>query len=627
MIRWSSNALELINLGFSEFEQLTESELKLLCAVTAGIMAHCGVSPDEHFHNDPHFSGLWGTERTIRAKVIRWLCADSKASSYVDPAGIIIQGARIAGGLDLSFVRVTFPLTFIRCCLAAPAHLLFSRLDGLLLRGTVALAIQADGMEVQGDLRMFDGFCLRGELGLRGALIGGSVFLLDGALLGQNGVAIRADRIKVGGSIALRQGLNVEGAVHLNGAQIPGDLDFTTAVFCNFGENAVVVDGATIGGCLFLRSTTAIGTVRLVRASIAANLECDGVRLLAPAKEKLGVALGADGVSIRGDLFLRDQFRVEGQMRLLGANIDGDLQVTNGHFADGAELHAQKVRVGGRLFWRSVNLGNQTKVNLNHALVSIMADEEASWPQAGNLGVDGLVYSRFAEDRADTKMRLRWLHLQNGLEPHWFKRLLRAAVYGGGKGGTRGWQQKDWPVFRPQPYQQLAKGLREGGDSVAAKRVLVDMENQRRMYGNLTFLAWLWRWILRLFIGYGYRPWYAVLWGLGVVTIGSFLFRYGYDLGVMTPTKAQAYVTFEKSAVNERHGEPPPYYPRFVAPVYSLDTFLPILNLGEKSYWEPNPKEGAWGTRLRIWLWIQIVLGWLLTTLFVAGLTPIIRSG
>ena len=41
----------------------------------------------------------------------------------------------------------------------------------------------------------------------------------------------------------------------------------------------------------------------------------------------------------------------------------------------------------------------------------------------------------------------------------------------------------------------------------------------------------------------------------------------------------------------------------------------------------PNPNRGPCGRFLRVYLWVHIALGWLLTTLFVAGLTPLVRSG
>jgi hypothetical protein len=61
--------------------------------------------------------------------------------------------------------------------------------------------------------------------------------------------------------------------------------------------------------------------------------------------------------------------------------------------------------------------------------------------------------------------------------------------------------------------------------------------------------------------------------------------------------------------------------------VYAVDTFLPIITFGQKDHWTPNSSAGADGAWLRRYLWMHIWLGWLLTTLFVAGLTPIVRSG
>ncbi len=51
----------------------------------------------------------------------------------------------------------------------------------------------------------------------------------------------------------------------------------------------------------------------------------------------------------------------------------------------------------------------------------------------------------------------------------------------------------------------------------------------------------------------------------------------------------RAYSSFEtylpRSDMANRHGT----YQKFSAPVYALDTFLPIINLGQKDRWMPNP--------------------------------------
>jgi hypothetical protein len=52
---------------------------------------------------------------------------------------------------------------------------------------------------------------------------------------------------------------------------------------------------------------------------------------------------------------------------------------------------------------------------------------------------------------------------------------------------------------------------------------------------------------------------------------------------------------------------------------YSLDTFLPIVDLGEADQWTVT---GG----LRWVAWAVILLGWALTTIFVAGFTRIVRN-
>ncbi len=229
---------------------------------------------------------------------------------------------------------------------------------------------------------------------------------------------------------------------------------------------------------------------------------------------------------------------------------------------------------------------------------------------------------------------MQWLSLQNSEEPTRAQRLMHGLLYGGHK---LSWRQTDWPIFIPQPHQQLAKALREIGDNAGAKRVLIDMEDSRRKFGNLSFLSWIWRWLLKVVIGYGYRPAYALGWALLFIAIGSGLFWYNADL--ITPTDRVAQFSASQFDAMARAD-----YPAFSPVVYSLDAFLPIVSLGQKDRWAPNAYRGRvvhvplwlpfrvdeWlttGWLLRLYLWVDIGLGWLLTTLFVAGLTPIVRSG
>ena len=78
-------------------------------------------------------------------------------------------------------------------------------------------------------------------------------------------------------------------------------------------------------------------------------------------------------------------------------------------------------------------------------------------------------------------------------------------------------------------------------------------------------------------------------------------------------------------------------YPKFNALVYSLESFTPLLKLDQSANWTPNANRGAhlphmasWtvttGDLLRIYLWIHIITGWVLTSLWVGALTGLVKS-
>jgi hypothetical protein len=106
--------------------------------------------------------------------------------------------------------------------------------------------------------------------------------------------------------------------------------------------------------------------------------------------------------------------------------------------------------------------------------------------------------------------------------------------------------------------------------------------------------------------------------------VGTACFQVGYWEHLITRAKNVA------QEFNE-----PADYPKFQAFVYSLDALLPIVDLRQKGYWLPNANKGdnvipgvgfRWGGLLRVYFWVHIIFGWILTTLWVAGFTGIIRG-
>jgi hypothetical protein len=149
-------------------------------------------------------------------------------------------------------------------------------------------------------------------------------------------------------------------------------------------------------------------------------------------------------------------------------------------------------------------------------------------------------------------------------------------------------------------------------------------------------------------IAYGYKPWRALWPAAGVVLVGWVIF--GLGAGAMIPAKdniRQTTPTAEK------------YYAPFDPLTYSIDTFLPIIDLGQKKAWIPDVGSTAKfappcahganrlctllpvtvrnavnrvsarvdaGQVLNTWRLWEIGIGRLLTTLAAAGITGLTRT-
>ncbi len=579
--------VDLEVLAQERFAPLSQAELRLLRAAPKGEAAFCGPSAkNDDPANDPAKADEWGPEREIKADLIRWLCVDRDAASVVDPRGIQIYAARITGALDLAFVSVPFPLCLRRCHFTDHVNLISTDLPTLILAGSRVLSVTADGAHVKGSVSLSDGFNAEGEVRLLDAQIGGTLDCRMGIFKNPGGNALGADRADVKGSVFLSGDFSAEGEVRLLGAQIGSNLDCSGGTFKNPGEKALSADRAHVEGGIFLcDGFSTEGEVRLLGAQVGGDLICSGGAFKNPGKD----ALGADGTDVKGSVFLNEGFNAEGEVRLLGAQIGGSLDCCDGQLS---EVIAESAAISGTLFWRSVEATEGTWLNLTNASAGSLIDDEKSWPARGKLFLDGFVYGHIsAHSPRDTKTRLRWLERQ---EP-----------------------------FTPKPYRQLAKVLREAGDDSGARKVLFEMERRRRQVEDRSWYARLGGWVLRLTIGYGIYPLRALGWLVLLTVVGWGLFRHGYFAGAMAPTDKEAYHCFRD------HGQLPHHYQRLTASIYSLENSLPFVNLGQKDHWtpDPNPQGSRWAPGFLRWFrWGQVLVGWLLATLFVAGVTGVVRK-
>lgn len=531
---------QLLELAKEKFlDDWTDADERLFRQTAIGEVAHYGDGDPAEADNK------WDEKRVLRANRIEWLCTDREAIKAVTHRGVHIQGARIEGLLDLSYAKIEFPLFIVDSATPRGMGMQRCQLYALFLTGTHTGPIDADGLRVEHDLHMRDGFHATGEVRLLDVTIGGVLDCSNSHFSNRDGNALNADRIVVKGSVFLRNEFRAEGTVRLRSATIGGNLKCDDSCFSNPDGIALLADGLDVKGDVFLRNGfKAEGEVYLIGAMIGGDLDCEN----AIFSEPKGWALEASRIKVDGSVYLRTQFRADGDVGFSGATVRGSFQ------------------------WRGVQKSEQCSLWLESAKIGTLWDDEKSWP--AKLYLDGLVYDRlYIKSPIASDARLRWLRRQG---------------YDRGK-------------FVPQPYMQLAKVLQEMGHEADARRILIAKQKDPARVAAMTIPQRLWHHVLGLTIGYGYRPWQAAAWIAVFILLGALLFQNGFD-GTQ----------FQKTIVGE-----PPAFNTFV---YSLDSFVPLIDLHQAKY--RLPKAGP----LRVYHWLHIALGWLLTTLLVVGLTGLVRK-
>jgi hypothetical protein len=330
------------------------------------------------------------------------------------------------------------------------------------------------------------------------------------------------------------------------------------ARFENAEEYALNLGGAEIHGSVFLgyeedaRPLHAVGHVDFTGARIDGEVRCDGVRF-------------------------------EGPVWFIGAHIKGDLTFSRNHFSHSvkrSELILSAAEIGRRLFFVGA-MGAVESISLRAANVGALVDDAMSWRIADWLLLDGFCYGRFIDAEVfdpssrmwtrhfsptDAKTRIEWLDHQRDedLENN----------------------------FKPQPWEQLIKVLRELGHEEAVRQVAI--EKQKRIRKGKYIPALLHR-LYGMLCGYGYRPGFLLAWALGVFVIGAILFKLAAVLGVMAPMDRRITEEVKDIACRpERGGNWATCsslhrrgYPSFDPILYSLDLILPVISTQQTKDWAP----------------------------------------
>lgn len=542
------------------------------------------------------------------------------------------QGFESRGEVRLKSASIGGPLECINC------H--FSNLNQNIP------ALNLEGANIEGSILLKEGFVSEGQVNLLGVNIEGYLDCSGGHFLNKGNKALVADGAKIRNRVSLNECFTAKGEVRLPGASIGGDLDCSSGNFLNMGKLAlnadnvnvtgnvllhegfkaygtVKLDHASIKGSLFCSGIT--GNLNLNSASIGGNLNCSGCYSFHNFNEKgNGIAIDAESIKVIGTIFLHKGFTSTGEVRFLNASIGGDLECNGSFFDAGSEIafSIEGATIGGTvylrnrsqfigkislvnvnidriLFLREIVNSEQMTLDLRFARVNTLADSEDSWPAKSNLHLNGFTYNILdVNSPLDSKRRLKWLRLQPDAE------------------------------FALQPYEQLAAVLKASGHESAAKEILIGQEEDRRRYGGLRWWGKIWNRFLGLTIAHGYKPEKALLYSLVFVVAGTLLFNWGYQEKLISESNIAPFEP--KTKVD------PVKYPAFNPLLYSIDVFLPVINFHQENYWLPNANSGneislllfkaRQGELLRWYFWFQIMAGWVLASLWIAGFTGLVRS-
>ena len=450
-----------------------------------------------------------------------------------------------------------------------------------------------------------------------------------------------------------------EKGVQLIGAWIEGELNLENCfvphgmrlVKCNFNK-LIIARGAHIAGsfnlagsylkeglgadllqcdhAVFLRSGfCSSGEVRLLNAHIGGDLDCSAGQF-APNQ---GYALFADGVVVKCAVFLDRGFKATSEVRLLGAQINGGLSYSHEHFVANGQntLNIETATIKGLFQFSS--LFASASIDAAFAHIGGLADGRGGWAKGSFL--DGLVYSSLGGSApTDAASRIAWLKMQS--DEHLGEDTLK----------------RD---FRPQPWKQLQKVLREMGHDADARAVGVAFEDQLRKADRIGQIADVGtaknvfpvlrrkclralHWLFGFLAGYGYHPLRLFMSLVGVwLFCGVIYWWLAYaPYSAIGPTDPLVFQNTAYSAcAKENNGnwmlceQLPAEYTTFSPLAYSLDILLPLVDLGQEKRWgplTPTPEKNFCVELLSLspphWVrllnWFQILYGWVASLLFVA---------
>ncbi|MEE4161400.1 MAG: hypothetical protein V2I25_02765 [Woeseiaceae bacterium] len=454
--------------------------------------------------------------------------------------------------------------------------------------------------------------------------------------------AIHLNNARIGGKLDLS---SIEGSrftayhvVRLDGARIEGDVSLAGALLDGCGDAALSGQSIVVGSNVDLRPAhghrfEAAGEVGFAAANITGDLMCDAARLC----NRDGRALHCEDLRVESVFLTSDDsntmpFEARGRLNFLTAVVGGSFFMTNARLAPGPDyggllstggpvaINLQQARLSNALAFSNIGaipdgpapaLLDQTPIPVrgwflltSAQLNSIIDTSETGWPEAGYLALDGATYERIRHFGAGdlTAKRIAWLRRQ----------------YPGGRPSAAS--------FRPQPYEQLSRVLRQHGLANEANAIAVEKIRARLEARVDRPWARLFPQLLMLISQYGYSTRRAVASFLVFVLLGTAMYAtalFGFGQPFLPVESDPEPVTY-RFAFGMLETSAQAGCPGLHVMHFALDAALPVIDLAQDQRCRFTP-EGS----LR-WLWlllnsVYVIAGAALSAVVVLTLTGVLR--
>ncbi|MFF5568592.1 oxidoreductase [Streptomyces sp. NPDC012623] len=423
------------------------------------------LSTSDPLLDDPFAPRPWGTERSVRARVVALLLLSGPTALPGRVAALKLCGLQITGTLNLAGGTIAPYVELTHCRFENEVVLPESHFTTLRMVSCAIPRLEAARLHTEGDLHLPR---CRVERGIRltDAQIGTDLLISE--------INVRPDRL----------------------------------------GRAIAADGLVVAQDLQADQIETYGEVSLRGAKIGVSLSLRGSRLRAAEERR---ALNAPQLTVERTLHMTGAWVDDdtggsditpphgvsaGSAALLGARLQrfecrGGVRLDDGRFGDAVDVDQARffMTSAEELSLRRIATPElrftcehieEGRVVLSGARIVTLIDMSTSWPGPGGLGMGGFTYENLVPfGHFPLIRRLEWLS---------------AAT----------------PEYSPEPYERLAQVLRHSGEDADAREVL--LAKQRRRRETLPLAGKFWGYIQDWTVAYGYRPgraalWMAVLWG------------------------------------------------------------------------------------------------------------------